>query len=372
MVVKALLGTAKDLWQRRLLPAQLRAKDTRLGFAEILGDESLRGAMLPAGPVLALMDLLAGVISLRTAKGVVATVSFDRVELLKPVFHGDFVRVEGQVIAIGSSSMAIQVDGFRYDTPNGAFERTHSALVTMVAIDRFMRPRKGLPELVDEPPERCRQMRETARQRAELTRRWREEQGAVDRLPIVSKDMLLQRLQSKDAFVAVSDTQIEMRNWLLPRHMNQNNTMFGGDLLSWMDQTALQCAKAFAKNDRMVTIDMNRVAFKLPIHSMDVVTLKARVTNVRHVRLEVEVEVFVESVYDASSRMSHVGYFTVLNTDAASQPKPIETGLLIDETNQADMRTLLKAQKRWQFEKENQDLSVLQPLGISIPGASRL
>lgn len=36
MLVKALVGTAKDLWQRRLLPAQVRAKDTRLAFAEII------------------------------------------------------------------------------------------------------------------------------------------------------------------------------------------------------------------------------------------------------------------------------------------------------------------------------------------------
>lgn len=36
MLVKALVGTCKDLWQRRLLPAQVRAKDTRLAFAEIM------------------------------------------------------------------------------------------------------------------------------------------------------------------------------------------------------------------------------------------------------------------------------------------------------------------------------------------------
>lgn len=98
MLVKALVGTAKDLWQRRLLPAQVRAKDTRLAFAEIIvrheliclcvmdlwtqcvahvcarasslsrwlqGDESLKGMMVPTGPILGLMDVLAGSIALR-------------------------------------------------------------------------------------------------------------------------------------------------------------------------------------------------------------------------------------------------------------------------------------------------------------------
>lgn len=36
MLMKALVGTAKDLWQKRLIPAQVRAKDTRLAFAEII------------------------------------------------------------------------------------------------------------------------------------------------------------------------------------------------------------------------------------------------------------------------------------------------------------------------------------------------
>lgn len=36
MLLKALMGTAKDLWQRRLQPAQLRSRDTRMAFAEIL------------------------------------------------------------------------------------------------------------------------------------------------------------------------------------------------------------------------------------------------------------------------------------------------------------------------------------------------
>lgn len=35
------------------------------------------------------------------------------------------------------------------------------------------------------------------------------------------------------------------------------------------------------------------------------------------------------------------------------------------------MRALLKAQKRWQFEKEDESLRALQPLAISLPGAQR-
>lgn len=36
MVLKKLLGTAQDLWRMRRMPAQVRAKDTRLAFTDII------------------------------------------------------------------------------------------------------------------------------------------------------------------------------------------------------------------------------------------------------------------------------------------------------------------------------------------------
>uniref|UniRef100_K3WIM7 HotDog ACOT-type domain-containing protein n=1 Tax=Globisporangium ultimum (strain ATCC 200006 / CBS 805.95 / DAOM BR144) TaxID=431595 RepID=K3WIM7_GLOUD len=185
-------------------------------------------------------------------------------------------------------------------------------------------------------------------------------------MAFITKDVI-HMPQDKEEYVPVSETEIEVRNWFLPRNLNANNTLFGGDLLSWMDKAALFCAKNFTKSECMVTIAMNRVLFKLPISSSDVLTLKARVANVRRFRLEVEVEVFVTPADRfGTTRKSHIGYFTVLNVDAAGQYKPIHKGLLIDEANQTDMRTLLKAQRRWEFEEIEKDLLSLPPLDISI------
>jgi acyl-CoA hydrolase len=218
----------------------------------------------------------------RAASSPVATISFDRVDLVRPVFHGDLVRIEGEVISMGNSSMAIHVCGFRFDLQTNKFQHTHSGIVTMVAIDRFGRSRKGLPQLFDDDrAEYCTAVRATAQQRLALASRWRQDQAHVDTLDHIQKDAIQMLVDGKESFARVPDTELELRKWFLPKNLNINQTLFGGDLLTWMDKAALYCARNFVQNEKMVTIAMNRVLFKLPILATDVVTLKARVVNVR-------------------------------------------------------------------------------------------
>lgn len=55
------------------------------------------------------MRLLAYGLLIRVAYGPIATISFDRVDLVKPVYNGDLIRLEAQVVNMGGSSMAVQV-----------------------------------------------------------------------------------------------------------------------------------------------------------------------------------------------------------------------------------------------------------------------
>lgn len=220
----------------------------------------------------------------------IATISVDRVDIVSQVAHGDLVRLEGETIHTGNSSLSTLITGYRHDLESGQFVHTLSAIMSCVALDEHMRPSPGLPRLVDAADSvgYVAKLEALAAQRKDLSARWQNVQDMVDQLPRVTRDMIHefdadQSLGGQAAVhtVAVPDTLIEVQNSFLPKHLNRNNTIFGGEVLTWMDRVALYCARNFSKNTHMVTVAMNRIFFKLPITMDDIVTMHARVCSVR-------------------------------------------------------------------------------------------
>lgn len=175
------------------------------------------------------------------AQRTVVTVAFDTFKLLRPVFHGDFVRLEGRALSINASSIVCQASVYRRDFATGEFQLTHNAIVTFVALDKRGRPSGGLPELFDpQRPEQCQQLRDLATKRRELSTRWRKAQEEVTALAAaqpITHDMI-PVLDSDGAALArkvnIQDTVIETRNNFLLKHANLNRNVFGGVLLDWM------------------------------------------------------------------------------------------------------------------------------------------
>ncbi|KAG6959643.1 hypothetical protein JG687_00008654, partial [Phytophthora cactorum] len=343
-------------------------RDTRLAYADIIGEESLSGKLISAGPILERIDIFGAAVAENVACKGIATISVDRVDFKSQIAHGDLVRLEGEVIYTGSSSLAVQITGYRHDVESGKFIHTLSAIMTCVALDEDMRPSPGLPKLLDPlDPEYVRKHEEIAAQRKDLAARWRAVQEEVDQLPHVSVDMLKTYDYGRSLEVPIPDTLIEVQSSFLPKHLNRNNTIFGGEVLTWMDKVALYCARNFTKNQNMVTVSMNRIFFKLPITMDDIVTMHARISSARRHHLEVEVEVFVGRIGSNERRKSHTGYFTVANLDRSYRMKQISTDLKVDENDQESMRTLLKAQHRWSFDDQELKLLTLEPLSLSTP-----
>jgi len=99
------------------------------------------------GWVLSQMDIAAGIVASRRARGSVATVAIERMEFLAPIHLRDLISVYAQVERVGRTSMAIRIDVIA--SRNGGEEQVKvtNGLFTFVAIDEAAHPRP-----VDQPP----------------------------------------------------------------------------------------------------------------------------------------------------------------------------------------------------------------------------
>ena len=119
------------------------------------GEPAIRTTAMPAdanpagdifgGWLMAQMDLAAGNVAARRARGRCATVAVDRIVFHSPVFIGDEVTVYADLLAVGRTSMKLKIAAWR--RPRDGEERTQvtEAVFTFVAIDSERRPRPVPP-----------------------------------------------------------------------------------------------------------------------------------------------------------------------------------------------------------------------------------
>ena len=111
---------------------------------------TMPGDTNPAGDIfggwlMAQMDLAAGNMAARIARGRSATVAVEAMAFLRPVKVGDEVSLYATLIARGRSSMKIHVEAWRRDRFVSESEKVTDATFTFVALDAQGRSRP-LPE----------------------------------------------------------------------------------------------------------------------------------------------------------------------------------------------------------------------------------
>ncbi|KAA0123943.1 acyl-CoA thioesterase [Methylobacterium sp. P1-11] len=105
----------------------------------------------PAGDIfggwlMAQMDLAAGNVAARRARGRCATIAVDAITFHHPVFVGDEVSLYAWLLKVGRSSLRIQVEVWRRERASEATMKVTEATFTFVAIGDDRRPRLVPPE----------------------------------------------------------------------------------------------------------------------------------------------------------------------------------------------------------------------------------
>ncbi|HUF65321.1 MAG TPA: acyl-CoA thioesterase [Gemmatimonadaceae bacterium] len=132
-----------------------------------------------------------------------------------------------------------------------------------------------------------------------------------------------------------SESQHETSQIMMPQHSNVLGHVFGGVILSMMDTTAAVAAMRHARNP-CVTVSIDRVDFREPIHIGELVVMKASVNYVGNTSMEVGVRVETEHLLTGTRKHTNSCYLTFVAVDAAGSP--VRVPALIAESPQEKRR----------------------------------
>ena len=93
------------------------------------------------GWVLSQMDIAAGIVASRRARGAVATVAIDQMEFIAPIHLRDLISVYAEVIRVGRTSMAIRIEVVATRDSGTTEVKVTEGVFTFVALDENARPR---------------------------------------------------------------------------------------------------------------------------------------------------------------------------------------------------------------------------------------
>ncbi len=98
------------------------------------------------GWLLSQMDLAGGTLASRTSRGRMVTVKVEEMTFLNPVRVGDELSIYATMIAVGRSSMKIDIKAWSRMRESDVSLKVTEGLFTYVAIDEQRRPRSVYPE----------------------------------------------------------------------------------------------------------------------------------------------------------------------------------------------------------------------------------
>ncbi|GAA5095372.1 acyl-CoA thioesterase [Wohlfahrtiimonas larvae] len=107
------------------------------------------------------------------------------------------------------------------------------------------------------------------------------------------------------------ERELEMTVLMTPDMANFSGNVHGGDLLKLLDQVAYSCASRYA-GQYVVTLSVDYVLFKEPIHVQELVTFKASINYVGNSSMEVGVRVEAENITTRKKRHTNSCYFTMV------------------------------------------------------------
>lgn len=129
---------------------------------------------------------------------------------------------------------------------------------------------------------------------------------------------------------------------MTPDNANFSGNVHGGTLLKYLDEVAYACASRYA-GSYVVTLSVDQVAFRQPIHVGELVTFLASVNYTGRTSMEVGIKVVTENIREKLVRHTNSCFFTMVAID--ENGKTVEVPPLVPSTED-EIRRFANAQER--------------------------
>ena len=109
---------------------------------------------------------------------------------------------------------------------------------------------------------------------------------------------------------------------MTPDTANFTGNVHGGAILKLLDEVAYACASRYAAR-YVVTMSVDQVIFRQPIHVGEMVTFLASVNHTGKTSMEVGIRVVAENIRTQEKRHVNSCYFTMIAVDDNRRPTPV-------------------------------------------------
>ena len=150
--------------------------------------------------------------------------------------------------------------------------------------------------------------------------------------------------------------QLSMTILMTPDMANFSGNVHGGTILKYLDQVAYACASRYAGH-YVVTLSVDQVVFREPIHVGELVTFLAAVNFTGRTSMEIGIKVVTEDIRKKLVRHTNSCYFTMVAVDEHGVPAevpPLNPGTL--EEKQRFVAARLRRELRQEMERRHAEI----------------
>jgi acyl-CoA hydrolase len=141
--------------------------------------------------------------------------------------------------------------------------------------------------------------------------------------------------------------ELSMTVLMTPDMANFSGNVHGGAILKYLDSVAYACASRYS-GSYVVTLSVDRVVFRQPIHVGELVTFLASVNYTGSTSMEIGIKVVTENIQKGLVRHTNSCYFTMVAVDEDRNPVKVPPQQADTEEQK---RRFVEAEKRRAYRK---------------------